>query len=130
MLRGGAAFILIAESGNAGGLFGSADFLRASGFLMSERQQNPYDSIARRWLALVERRQAHFIELCDTGRWRHYYSEPEFIEEMRKVLRLRRQWATITGIPSDDEDLPPGAKGVPPRPPELSAEVPALLWPD
>ena len=49
---------------------------------MSERQQNPYDSVARRWLALVERRQAHFIELCDTGRWRHYYSEAEFIEEL------------------------------------------------
>jgi len=94
---------------------------------MSERQQSPYDSIARRWLALIERRQAHFIELCDTGRWRHYYSEAEFLEEMRKVLRVRGQWATIAGVPLDDEGLPRDAERVPPRPRELSAGVPARL---
>ena len=36
---------------------------------MSERQQSPYDNIARRWLVLVERRQQNFIELCNSGRW-------------------------------------------------------------
>ena len=65
---------------------------------MSEGQTGPYDSIARRWLALVERRQEHFIELCDTGRWRHYYTHDEFLIEMRKVLRVRDQWATIAGL--------------------------------
>ena len=70
---------------------------------MSERQTGPYDSIARRWLALVERRQEHFIELCDTGRWRHYYSQAEMLEEMRKVLRVRNQWAIIAGVPVSDD---------------------------
>jgi uncharacterized repeat protein (TIGR03809 family) len=79
---------------------------------MSERQTGPYDGVASRWLALVERRQQHFIELCDSGRWRHYYSQARFIEEMRKVLRVRNQWAAIAGLPvSDaepsDEDLLP-----------------------
>ena len=78
---------------------------------MSEGQAGPYDTIARRWLALVERRQEHLIELCDSGRWRHYYTHAEFLEEMRKVLRIRDQWATIAGLPlSDamaiDDDLP------------------------
>ncbi len=70
---------------------------------MSERQQSPYDSIARRWLALVERRQEHFIDLCDSGRWRHYYTHAEFLDEMRKVLRVRDQWAAIAGLPLSEE---------------------------
>jgi uncharacterized repeat protein (TIGR03809 family) len=66
---------------------------------MSEAQRNPYDRVARRWLALVERRQEHLIELCDTGRWRHYYTHDEFLIEMRKLLRVRDRWATIAGVP-------------------------------
>ncbi|HEX4408620.1 MAG TPA: TIGR03809 family protein [Xanthobacteraceae bacterium] len=72
---------------------------------MSERQTSPYDSVARKWLALVERRQEHFVELCNTGRWRHYYTRAEFLEEMRKVLRVRDQWASIAGLPVSDEAL-------------------------
>ncbi len=74
---------------------------------MSERQTGPYDSVARRWLALVERRQEHFIELCDTGRWQHYYTHDEFLIEMRKLLRVRDQWATIAGLPVT-EGVPAG----------------------
>jgi uncharacterized repeat protein (TIGR03809 family) len=87
---------------------------------MSGRQASPYDAIARKWLALVERRQQHFIELCDTGRWRHYYSKDEFLEEMRKVLRVRDQWAAIAGLPVQDEE------------PELlkSMQTPHRLLPD
>ena len=69
---------------------------------MSEPRQGRYDDIARRWLALVERRQQHFIELSKTGRWRHYYTHAEFLDEMRKVLRVRDQWAAIAGeLPHD-----------------------------
>jgi hypothetical protein len=56
---------------------------------MSEPQYGRYDSIARRWLALIERRQEHFLDLCDSGRWRHYFTEAEFLDEMRKVLPAR-----------------------------------------
>ena len=52
---------------------------------MSERQQGPYDSIARKWLALAERRQAHFIELVDSGRSRHYFTPEVLNAEMRKA---------------------------------------------
>jgi uncharacterized repeat protein (TIGR03809 family) len=81
---------------------------------MSERQNSPYDSIARRWLALVERRHANFIDLYETGRWRHYYTETEFLEEIRKVLRVRDQWAAIAGVSLDaDEILPADAAALP-----------------
>jgi hypothetical protein len=99
---------------------------------MSERQTGPYDTIARRWLALVERRQEHFIELCGTG-------------------RVRNQWATIAGLPTaeepplfgEDSPLPRNADVLPDDadaafqgedPPlyraEFSAGVPAPPWPD
>jgi hypothetical protein len=70
---------------------------------MSERQQSPYDSTARKWLALVERRQQSFIELCDTGRWRHYYTHAQFLDEMGKVLHLRNQWARLAGLPVSEQ---------------------------
>jgi uncharacterized repeat protein (TIGR03809 family) len=79
---------------------------------MSEPQSGRYDSIARRWLALVERRQEHFIELSNTGRWRHYYTQTEFLDEMRKVLRVRDQWATIAGVPPSDDAGAPNAEVV------------------
>ena len=79
----------------------------------------------------MERRQEHFLDLCDSGRWRHYYTEAEFLDEMRKVLRVRDQWAALAGVPPDGEELPQDyASGPPPRPPRpLSAEA-AAPWPD
>jgi len=74
---------------------------------MSESQYGRYDGIARRWLALIERRQENFLDLCDTGRWRHYYTEAQFLDEMRKLLRVREQWAALAGVPlADDEPAP------------------------
>jgi uncharacterized repeat protein (TIGR03809 family) len=86
---------------------------------MSERQHGPYDSIARRWLALVERRQEHFVELCDSGRWRHYYTHAKFLDEMRKVLQVRDQWAAIAGLPRSDESEPPYPESHSPGRPDL-----------
>jgi uncharacterized repeat protein (TIGR03809 family) len=118
---------------------------------MSERQNCPYGNIARRWLALVERRQEHFIDLCDSGRWRHYYSHAEFLDEMRKVLRVRNQWARIAGLPEAEEQslfaeakpLPQNAallsnhddasalgEGLWSFQTEFSGGVPAPPWPD
>jgi hypothetical protein len=65
---------------------------------MSERQNLPYDNVARKWLALAERRYAHFIELSESGRWKHYYSYPQFELEIRKASALCEQWAINAGI--------------------------------
>ena len=64
---------------------------------MSERQTGRYDSLARRWLALAERRQAHFIELCNSGRWKHYFTEDQLDDEMRRVNDAYERWAEIVG---------------------------------
>ena len=66
---------------------------------MSERQPGPYDSIARKWLALVERRQAFLQELCDSGRWKNYYTHEELLDDaIREMDRVRDEWARLAGL--------------------------------
>jgi hypothetical protein len=127
------AFIFIAESA-ALSEYPDAPIPRLLlAFPMSEGHRGPYDSVARRWLALVERRQENFIELCDTGRWRHYYTHDEFLIEMRKVLRLRDQWAAIVGVPAtngvpSDANLYSGQIFAFPHRVDASAELLPLAW--
>jgi hypothetical protein len=71
---------------------------------MSARQTGPYDSVARKWLDLAERRHAHFIELSDSGRWRHYFTRVELDIEMRRASLLRDQWARIAGVLPEFQD--------------------------
>jgi len=74
---------------------------------MSARQAWPHDNIARRWLALAERRMAHFIDLRDSGRWRHYYrQQAEIHEAVREAARARDEWARIAGVPPTPRGVP------------------------
>jgi uncharacterized repeat protein (TIGR03809 family) len=68
---------------------------------MSERRPSPYDSIARRWHALAERRRAHVIELRESGRWKHYYTAEELLEVLREAAGMRDAWAKIAGLQQD-----------------------------
>jgi uncharacterized repeat protein (TIGR03809 family) len=69
---------------------------------MSERQPGPYDGIARKWLALAERRRVHLIELRDTGRWRHYYTWGKLLEALRETVNTRNEWARLAGVDPDE----------------------------
>jgi hypothetical protein len=69
---------------------------------MSARQAGPYDNVARKWLALAERRRAHVVELRDSGRWKHYYTPEQLLEVMREAVRSRDQWARIAGLEKGD----------------------------
>jgi hypothetical protein len=95
--------VVIMRNADSAGTFGCTILFGC--IIMSGREQRPYDSVARRWLALIERRQENIIDLCNSGRWRHYYSKAEFLDEMRKVLRLRDQWAVLAGLPEQGEDF-------------------------
>ena len=95
---------------------------------MSAPREGRYDTIARRWLALVERRQEHLIELTETGRWRHYYTQAEFREEINRLLRVREQWASIAGVSPYAEDAEEEKE---PTPRQIRPiHVPAALWND
>jgi hypothetical protein len=65
---------------------------------MSARGISPYDSIARKWLALAERRRAYVVELRDSGRWRHYYTWEQLLDAMREAVNTRDEWARLAGL--------------------------------
>ncbi len=73
---------------------------------MSERQPGPYDGVARKWLALAERRRAHVVELRDSGRWKHYYTAAELLEAVREAASTRDEWARIAGLSPQEGEAP------------------------
>jgi uncharacterized repeat protein (TIGR03809 family) len=68
------------------------------------------ENVALKWRALAERRRDHHIELYKSGRWRHYYTEQEFIAEMRTAIALAQRWAKIAPRPEELEQQPAAPK--------------------
>ena len=66
-------------------------------------RQYPFamDRAAQKWRALAERRQAHFVELYESGRWKHYYTDEEFVARMREAMAAVNRWAKIAPRPED-----------------------------
>ena len=69
---------------------------------MSASHSSPFDLVARAWLALVERRRAHLVELFETGRWTHYFTEAELLAEMRAANVARDRFAKVAGYEPAD----------------------------
>jgi uncharacterized repeat protein (TIGR03809 family) len=57
------------------------------------------DQVAQKWRDLAERRRAHFLELYHSGRWKHYYTEKQFLSRMREAMRAAETWARIARLP-------------------------------
>lgn len=53
------------------------------------------DQIARRWRDLADRRRSHFVELYESGRWKLYYTEADFVLRMREVVQAAEQWEKL-----------------------------------
>ena len=60
-----------------------------------QRFPHAMDPAARKWRDLAERQRAHVVELFESGRWRHYYSDTEFLVEMRKAMAIAQKWAQL-----------------------------------
>jgi hypothetical protein len=61
--------------------------------------------VARKFLVLVERSRVHLRSLYESGRWRSYYSEDEFVTRLRDLTALREKWESVAtvagnGLPS------------------------------
>jgi uncharacterized repeat protein (TIGR03809 family) len=74
---------------------------------MPASHSSPLNAVSRGWLALVERRKAHLIELFETGRWTHYFSEAEFLAELRAINLARERFANVAGL--ELRDVAPSA---------------------
>jgi uncharacterized repeat protein (TIGR03809 family) len=66
----------------------------------------PYGAVAQKWRDLAERRRAHFVELYRSGRWRHYYTEEQFLVRMREVIYAAEAWAQLAKPPSERVAVP------------------------
>jgi uncharacterized repeat protein (TIGR03809 family) len=61
-----------------------------------------FQEVAHRWRVLAERRCEHFLKLHDSGRWRYYYSEQQFLDRLDEAIRLSERWAQIAPRPTTE----------------------------
>ena len=54
-----------------------------------------WERIALKWRNLAEQRRDHHFELYRSGRWKHYYTEEQFLDEMRQAVALAERWVEI-----------------------------------
>ncbi|MGE0563185.1 MAG: TIGR03809 family protein [Pseudolabrys sp.] len=75
---------------------------RASG-----RPPFPFDDIALRWSNLADRRLAYYVALYESGRWRHFFDERQFLDRIRDVKRAANEWDRLAsrGSPSREGAL-------------------------
>jgi uncharacterized repeat protein (TIGR03809 family) len=72
----------------------------------------PFDTIARKWCDLAQRRLDYYVELYRSGRWRHYYTEEAMAARMLDVIKAVKLWADLAPErrrDSDQDHLRPAA---------------------
>jgi uncharacterized repeat protein (TIGR03809 family) len=55
--------------------------------------------LTQRWRDLAQKRRAHLIELYDSGRWKHYYTEEQLVVRMREAINLADKWERLAAGP-------------------------------
>ena len=77
-----------------------------------------WERVALKWRALAEQRCAHFDDLYRSGRWKRYYTEEEFLAELRQTggdrralgarsRRCPRSARRLRGLPRSSSRRPP-----------------------
>ena len=62
-----------------------------------------WERIALRWRNIAEQRCDHHLDLYKSGRWKHYYTDKEFLIEMRQAVAIADRWAVIAPLPAERE---------------------------
>src|SRR4029078_4688987 len=62
-----------------------------------------WERIALKWRNIAERRRDDHIALYKNGRWKHYYTDDEFLIEMRQAVAISDRWAVIAPRPGEVE---------------------------
>jgi hypothetical protein len=57
--------------------------------------------LAGRWQRLAEQRLEYLTELFETGRWRRYYSERAFLENIREAKAAVGSWRKLARGPAE-----------------------------
>jgi uncharacterized repeat protein (TIGR03809 family) len=75
---------------------------------MTDTTLNLRDYHVARWRKLAEQRLEHITDLFVTGRWRRYFSEADFLEQVRQTKDAVATWRRL--------DVQPLETPMPPRP--------------
>jgi uncharacterized repeat protein (TIGR03809 family) len=67
----------------------------------AERGRN----VVARWRMLAERRLNHLVELYESGRWKIYYEEPEFLKAIQESRVALKTWEQLAP-PDPVQDKP------------------------
>ena len=62
-----------------------------------------WERIVLKWRDIAERRRDHHLDLYKSGRWKHYYTDDEFLIEMRQAVAISDRWAVIAPRPGEFE---------------------------
>ena len=60
-----------------------------------------FETIARKWHDLAERRVDYYSELYRSGRWRRYYTADRFAVRMLDVISAAKSWRDLAGRTHD-----------------------------
>jgi uncharacterized repeat protein (TIGR03809 family) len=87
-------------------------------------------SVVVRWRMLAERRLKYLIELYESGRWKLYYNEPEFLKIVREAHTALKAWEALAP-PETERDKPAEVEAVrsverPPVEPRLTSAPSSL----
>ena len=78
-----------------------------------------------RWRLLAERRLEHLTELFESGRWRRYYSERAFLENIQEAKAAVALWRDLSMPQAIESAKPNGAAKVQAAKPNGAAMVQA-----
>jgi uncharacterized repeat protein (TIGR03809 family) len=61
-----------------------------------------FDAVARRWRELALCRHAYYLELFKSGRWARYFTDQEFVERLRDVMKTTAFWNDLAARTNTD----------------------------
>ena len=82
------------------------------GPLSMREASRKWQAIGLKWRDLAERRANHHVELFQSGRWKHYYTDERFLFEMRDAILLAQRWSKICAV-AEPQALPEPAAVLP-----------------
>ena len=74
--------------------------------------------LVARWCTLAEQRLQHLTDLFESGRWRRYYGERAFLENIKEAKKAVETWRALAsgqplarmdaarGLPQQERELP------------------------
>jgi hypothetical protein len=81
--------------------------------------------LVARWCTLAEQRLEYLTELFKTGRWRRYYSDVAFLENIQEAKTMVAFWRALsTGDAALGENASPTIRDVKPRSAPIVVEAP------